>query len=117
MIIKIVIIGFILFVLWRTFLRFRKEDITGREFLIWLIFWVLVTAATLVPRKTDVLAQWLGVGRGADLLVYLSIIVLFFVAFKIIVRLEKIDRDITKVVRNAALDDKREQKSENRNQG
>ena len=106
MIIKTIIILFILFVLWRTFLRFKKEDITGREFSIWLIFWLLVGAATLVPQKTDIVAQWLGVKRGADLLVYLSIIVLFFVVFKIIVKLEKIDRDITKVVRHTALKNK-----------
>ncbi|MFA6410204.1 MAG: DUF2304 domain-containing protein [Candidatus Buchananbacteria bacterium] len=106
MIIKIVIILFILFILWRTFIRFKKSDITSREFLIWLGFWFLVIGATLVPKKTDIIAQWLGVGRGADLLVYLSIIVLFFIAFKIIVKLEKIDHDITNIVRKQAIADK-----------
>jgi len=110
MIIKVVIIAFILFVLWRTFLRFKNEDITGREFLIWLVFWLLVGVTTLVPQKTDVVAQWLGVERGADLLVYISIIVLFFVVFRIIVKLEKMERDITKVVRKTALDDERDKK-------
>ena len=106
MIIKIVIILFIIFVLWRTFIRFKQRDITGRELLIWVIFWALVGGATLLPKKTDIIAQWLGVERGANLLVYLSIIVLFFVVFKIIVKLEKIDRDITKVVRHTAIKDK-----------
>ena len=108
MIIKIIIILFILFVLWRTAVRFKKGDITSRELTIWVVFWVLVTIAALVPQKTDIVAQWLGVERGADLLVYISIIVLFFVVFKIIVKLEKIDRDITKVVRNTALKNKEE---------
>jgi len=112
-IIKIIIIVFILFVLWRTFIRFRQRDITGRELVMWVVFWLLVAGATLVPKKTDVIAQWLGVERGADLLVYLSIIVLFFVVFKIIVKLEKMDRDITKVVRNVSLSNKN--KSEIRN--
>ena len=106
MIIKYLILAFIAFVLWRTVLRFQNKDITGRELGIWLIFWVFVSLATLVPQQTDVMAQFLGVGRGADLLVYLSIIALFFVVFKIIVKLEKIDRDITKVVRQTALEDK-----------
>ncbi len=114
MIIKAAIILFILFVLWRTFLRYKHKDITVREFFIWLIFWLLVTIATLAPKKTDIIAQWLGVERGADLLVYISIIVLFFVVFKIIVKLEKIDKDITEVVRKTALEENREQKTENR---
>jgi len=109
MIIKIVIILFILIISWRTVLRFKKNDITSRELIIWLIFWVLVGIATLIPKKTDVIAQFLGVERGADLLVYLSIIVLFFVVFRIIVKLEKIDRALTKIVRNAALKDKNDE--------
>ena len=103
MIIKSVIILFIIFVLWRTFIRFKQRDITSRELIIWAIFWSLVAVATIVPKKTDTFAQWLGVERGADLLVYISIIVLFFMVFKIIVKLEKIDRDITGVVRNVSL--------------
>lgn len=103
MIIKYLIIVFIIFVLWRTFLRFRSKDITGRELSIWTIFWVAVILSTLAPQKTDVVAKFLGVGRGADLLVYLSVIILFFVVFKIIVKLEKIDKDITKIIRSDSL--------------
>lgn len=105
MFIKVIIIAFIFFALSRTALKYKKNEITGRELLIWAVFWLLVGLAALAPQKTDVLAQWLGVSRGADLLVYLSIIVLFYLVFKIIVRLEKMDREITKVVRKNALDE------------
>src|SRR3989344_9492521 len=107
MIIKIIIILFILFVLWRTFSRYLKGDISIRELVIWVVFWLLVGLAAILPQKTDILAQWLGVSRGADLLGYSSIIVLFFVVFRIIVKLEKIDREITKVVRETALNNKK----------
>ena len=105
MFIKVLILAFIVFALWRTALKYRQNEITGRELSIWAVFWFLVAAATLAPKKTDVIAQWLGVERGADLLVYLSIIALFFLVFRIIVKLEKMDRDITKVVRKNALDE------------
>ncbi|MFA6322221.1 MAG: DUF2304 domain-containing protein [Candidatus Buchananbacteria bacterium] len=110
MIIQILIIAFILFVVWRTALRYQKKDITNREFWLWLIFWLLVGAATLVPKKTDLVAQYIGVQRGADLLVYISIITLFFIVFKIIVKLEKIDREITKVIRQRAIDEAEKEK-------
>ena len=103
MTIKILILIFILFIVWRTCLRYRKKDITGRELIIWIFFWCLVAGATILPQKTDIIASWLGVGRGADLFVYISIIVLFFLTFRIIVKLEKIDRDITRIVRQKAL--------------
>ncbi len=106
MIIKILIIAFILFAAYRTVSRFRQRDIAFRELLIWLIFWCLVGLVTIFPQKTDSIAQWLGVSRGADLLVYISIIVLFFAVFKIVVKQEKIERDITKIIRTKALDQK-----------
>ena|SRR3989338_1121061 len=105
--IKIIIIAFILFILWRTFIRFRRRDITGREFGIWAIFWLIVAITALIPQQTDVIAQFLGVERGADLLVYISIIVLFFIVFRTIVKLEKINKDVTAVVRDKALNDKK----------
>lgn len=104
MIIKVVIIIFVLVVIGKTIRRFQRGDISSRELTIWTVFWLLVGLVAIVPKKTDAVAQWLGVGRGVDLLVYISIIVLFFIVFKIIVKLENIDRDITKVVRNAALE-------------
>ncbi len=79
---------------------------TGREFFIWLIFWLLVLTATFWPKLTDKLANFVGVGRGVDLMIYLSIIVLFFAVFKIIIKLKQIDRNITKIVREVALKDK-----------
>jgi len=103
MIIQIIIFVFIFFVISRIISRFRLGDITSRELTIWLIFWLLVAAATYAPQQTDVVAQWVGVARGADLLVYLSIMALFFLVFKIIVRVEKLDKDITIIVRHAAL--------------
>jgi small membrane protein len=94
---------FVAYVVYRTTMRFRKGDINSREYTMWLVFWALVVVATLLPQKTDIIARALGVERGADLLFFVSIIVLFFAVFKIIVKLEKIDRNITEVVRRAAI--------------
>lgn len=107
MIIQVIIILFVFFVLAKLTVRYQAEDITTREFVIWLVFWFLVVAATLMPHKTDVVAKWVGVGRGADLLTYVSVIVLFFIVFRILVWLEKIDKDITGIVRAIALLDRK----------
>ncbi|MFA5358324.1 MAG: DUF2304 family protein [Patescibacteria group bacterium] len=106
MMIKILLLIFILFVLLRTVFRFVKKEIRGRELLAWLIFWLLVGAAVVLPQTTDVLANKLGVGRGADLLVYVSVLVLFYIVFRILVRQERIEREITRVVREIAVKDK-----------
>ncbi|PIS05550.1 MAG: DUF2304 domain-containing protein [Candidatus Buchananbacteria bacterium CG10_big_fil_rev_8_21_14_0_10_42_9] len=109
MIIKIVLLIFIAFALSRVVLRWRKKDITAREFFVWLVFWVLVAVAVILPQTTDVLAKFVGVSRGADLLVYISIVVLFFGMFKVLVKLESVDKQITELVRKLAIKDSDEQ--------
>lgn len=106
MFIQLIIIIFVIFALSRVFLRYKRKEISSREVWMWAIFWLLVISATLWPKSTDIVAQWVGVGRGADLLVYLSIIVLFFIVFKILVKVEKIDRDVTKIVRKWAIEER-----------
>ncbi|MBI5621701.1 DUF2304 family protein [Candidatus Falkowbacteria bacterium] len=106
MAIKIILLIFILFVVLRTVFRFTKKEIRGRELVAWLVFWVLVGSAVALPQTTDVLAGKVGVSRGADLLVYISVLVLFYLVFKVLVKLEKIERQMTEVVREKALKEK-----------
>jgi hypothetical protein len=55
------------------------------------------------PATASYLANFLGIGRGADLIVYLSVVVIFYLLFKIFVRINKIEKEITKVVREDAI--------------
>jgi hypothetical protein len=116
MLIKILILVFILYVLTRIYARYRKQDINGRELGIWIAFWVIVGVVVIIPQKTDLVAKFLGIGRGADLLVYVSILVLFYLIFQILVRLERLDHDLTEIVRHIALsevfDDERGEEEE-----
>jgi len=106
MIIKLLLIVFVVFVVSRILVRFRAGDITRREFFAWIVFWLLVVSAIIWSQETDLLAKLVGVGRGVDLLIYLSILTLFFVMFKVIVHLEKIDRQIVKLISALALSQK-----------
>jgi len=106
MVIQILIIFFIIFVLARIIRQFKMGEITNRELFIWFVFWAVVAMAVMVPKKTDDIARLLGVARGADMLVYLSILGLFFIVFKMIVKLERIDKNITKIIRKISLDEK-----------
>lgn len=110
MMIKIAILGFIGLVLLRVVARFRSGRMTSRELLVWAFFWLLVAGATIRPQVTDRFAQWLGVERGADLLVYVSVLALFFLVFKLIGQVHDTEEEVTRLVRELAL----QEKSENR---
>lgn len=109
MLIQILIILFSLFVISRLFKKYKEKVITGKEFYLWLVFWVMVMGATVWFRETDVIAGFFGVEKGADLAVYVSVIVLFYIIFKLIVKIDKMDRDMTRLVRELAIkEDKKE---------
>jgi len=74
------------------------------EFFGWFLFWVAVLVAVWVPNFLTKLANFLGIGRGADLVFYLGLLALFFLIFHLYVRLEKIEKNITKIVQADALD-------------
>lgn len=103
MTIQIILGIFVLLVLTRVVWRYIRHEIRGRELAWWGIFWLAVGGAVVWPKTTDVVAQLVGVERGADLLVYISVLALFYIVFRILVRLERIERDITVLSRTAAL--------------
>ena len=72
----------------------------------WLFFWIIAIIAVWVPDFLTKIANILGIGRGADLVLYVSVVAVFYLIFKIYVRFEKIERNITKIVRKDSLEKK-----------
>ena len=55
------------------------------------------------PETTNTIARWLGVGRGADMVFYMSILIFWFVVLKLYARLRKLEQIVTEVIRKDAL--------------
>ena len=106
MIIQFILIFFILFAVTKVALRYKDKIISLQEFILWTIFWFMVGFVVILPQTTSLVANLVGVGRGVDLVIYISILILFYIAFRILVRLDKIEKNITKIVRKIALDKK-----------
>lgn len=104
--IQILLLFFFFFAILKIGGRWRGGEITGRGAILWVIFWLLAAVVALEPDATFYLARAVGIGRGADLVVYLALTLIFFLLFRIIVKVEKINRDITKLTRRMALKEK-----------
>lgn len=57
----------------------------------------------LFPETTTALADWAGVGRGVDLIFYLSFVMLAFVQLLVYSKLRHMEAKITDLARAAAL--------------
>jgi hypothetical protein len=68
-----------------------------------ILFVASFVTAVLTPNLVMVIANRLGVGRGTDLLVYLTTFALICLSLIMIVKFERTQRDITLLVRIIAL--------------
>lgn len=56
----------------------------------------------LLPEHTNTVAHRLGVGRGADLLFYICILLFLFIVMKLFSRIRRIETMLTQLVRREA---------------
>jgi hypothetical protein len=59
----------------------------------------------LWPDITNIIAKELGVGRGADLIFYISILIFWFVSLKLYARIRKLEQQVTSIIRENAIKD------------
>jgi hypothetical protein len=94
--------------LWiRSILNFRRKKIPFAEFLLWSAIWGGMILIGVLPWTASFIANLLGVGRGVDVAIYLSIILLFYLAFLLFSRIDKQREEITRLVRELAIKKKK----------
>lgn len=88
----------------KTAADFKKNKVTLPVFLFWIILWLVIITVAVLPQVTGFLDKLLsGENRGLDAIVYFSIFFIFYIIFKIIAKLDRIEREITEIIRHLAL--------------
>jgi hypothetical protein len=103
MLLEILVTLFALFAISRSYLRFRHSSESLGEFLLWSVVWISIVVVVLFPEITAIPARIFGIGRGIDLLIYVSLIFLFYSVYRIYAKIEKVEQDITKLTRAITL--------------
>ena len=101
--IKIFSLLFALFAVSRAVLRAKDKKISFGEMLFWLAVWSGLLFVVYFPSLTNYLAILFGIGRGIDVIIYLSIAALFYLIFRLYVKLEENQKSITLLVREIAM--------------
>lgn len=103
--IQFIIVALAAFAVGGAFRRYLRRELSLRRLLGWTVVWGGATVVVLVPTTSERLAAILGVGRGADVIIYLSVAALFYLQFRLFARVDRLERDITTLTRHAALKD------------
>jgi hypothetical protein len=71
--------------------------------LMWAAVWLGAAVAVAFPGLTSAIGTFLGIGRGADLVLYCGIIAMFLGFFSVYVRMRRIEAQLTELVRQIAI--------------
>ena len=75
-----------------------------RVTVFWMLIWITGAGATIWPNSTRNVARALGIGRGTDLVMYCSVLLLMTGLFYIYTRMRSMDRTMTLLVRELAIE-------------
>ena len=104
---QLVVLVPLLFLVTQTIRGALHGQIRKRVALMWLALWLGSAAALLWPKMTVIAAKRMGIGRGADLVMYLSVLLMLVGFFYIYTRFRRLDRQITQLVRALAVENPR----------
>lgn len=104
MLFTIFLVAFAIFAIVRTYGQYVKRQVSKYWFITWTSLWAVVVLAALAPEFTDVLARIVGVERGADLFVYTAVVILAYAVYRLMVRQQKLNEEVTELVRTIAIE-------------
>ncbi len=88
---------------WRLTVIRKTSQLSRNEFRFWLSFWIVSALAIIFLKDIDKLTSLLGFSSsGINFLLYLAIIILFYLIFRLRLQILKMDRDISRLVEKIA---------------
>lgn len=100
MIIRVILLSALAGIGWFVFLKRNRLP-----FHIVIVFGMLAcgAAAVMFPEDTDVIANFLGIGRGVDLIGYVVDVTVLFVLLHYFTKFVELERHLTAVTRELAI--------------
>ncbi|NCD00902.1 DUF2304 domain-containing protein [bacterium] len=106
---QIIALIIILFFVSRLLIQKKKKNINLSEFIFWNIFWILAALAIIFLKQIDVFVSKLGFSStGINFLLYLATMILFYLIFKLRLRLNNLENKLTKLTRSIAINEELE---------
>ena len=83
--------------------RVRNKRSTPATFAVWVLLWIVILFFAFVPRWSDPLAGFFGFSRGLDLLYVAGFAVAFYAVFRLYIKIDNMNQDMTELVRELAI--------------
>jgi len=105
MVIQFLLLAILIAALLLTWRRTKQNALSRRAAILWSLLWIAGGIVVMLPDVANLFANLVGVGRGADAILYVSVLLIVYLLFRVFLRLDRMERDLTKLVRRIALDE------------
>jgi small membrane protein len=102
--VQFLLLAFVLAALTKVIHSYTQRGMQRRAFLFWTVVWIGTAAIITFPEATSFLAHGVGIGRGADLIIYASLLMSFYLILRLHLLLARLEQEITEIVRAIALE-------------
>lgn len=100
---QFIFVAIVLFIIYKTFGSYKKNNVSKQFIIVWLFFWTFILFILFDQQLLSGMAKIIGIGRGVDLAVYLSIILIFYIVYMLLVKIQQLENKITKIIREQAI--------------
>ncbi|HII71142.1 TPA: DUF2304 domain-containing protein [Candidatus Woesearchaeota archaeon] len=101
--IQVIGILFALFMLYYTFINYKRDQLQKSEFGIWLTVWLVFLAVSIYPFPLQTLARTLSIWRTMDFLTIIGFFFILTLTFYNYVQVRKNNQKLEKLVRKLAF--------------
>ena len=98
--VQIILIAGLLLIIAYVYLRLRSAMVDA---IVFILLGLVGTVFVIFPELTTRVANAIGIGRGADMIFYFSILFFGFVCLKLYARVRKLEQQLTKIIRDIAI--------------
>lgn len=95
---------FALFMLYINFLHYKRKEFTIREYIFWLLLWLIFIIIVIFPNVLDPIVVKFNFARTLDLLIVVSFIFLIGSNFYIYTIVRRNQKKLENIVRKIAFD-------------
>lgn len=92
----------ILAILWFVY-RYLKGKQSLATVIFWTVLWVFVIVFSIFPAYSERFAKLFGITRGLDFIIIVVFVVLFYIIFRLYNRLDILQEELNKVVKEVAI--------------
>ena len=103
LLIQYVVILLVLLVLFKSFINLGKRKISILTFIFILLLLEILMIFVFVPGIVVAISELLNIERGKDFMIYSAIAILFYLIFRTYIKIELLDRDLSKLIKKISL--------------